>query len=76
MGRYPPLWRKKKSETSSRAWARGREKYQAWRDKLIELGWADWNSHDPRAGWRLVYDPATILEAVEVGRMETEFTLQ
>jgi len=53
--------------TDARTWeARiGREKYQAFRALLLELGWATWNStKDKRRGWRLVLPVRTILQRI------------
>ena len=35
-----------------------------FRDALIRLGWARWNSDNPRNGWALTADPDSILEAM------------
>ena len=53
-------------DTSARRWepAIGRERYRAWRDKLIDGGWARWRGGDPRAGWELAADPGEIVKAL------------
>jgi hypothetical protein len=60
--------------TAARTWERelGRETYQEWRDSLIRLGWAKWNSlradgtPNERKGWTLVLPAAEILRRVSV----------
>jgi hypothetical protein len=50
--------------TDQRTWEKriGRDKYQAFRDALLEMGWAEWNSpRDKRRGWRLVLPVRQIL---------------
>lgn len=53
-------------DTSARRWepAIGRERYRAWRDRLIDGGWARWRGGDPRAGWELAADPGEIVKAL------------
>jgi len=53
--------------TDSRTWEGriGRDKYTAFRDLLIEMGWATWNhARDKRQGWRLVLPVRTILQRI------------
>ena len=52
--------------TDSRTWEPriGRERYTAFRGVLIEMGWAAWNSHDKRQGWRLVLPVRAILQRI------------
>lgn len=52
--------------TDSRTWEPriGREKYQAFRSVLLEMGWAAWNSQDRRQGWRLVLPTREILARI------------
>ena len=48
----------------------GREVYQDYRDTLIRIGWARWNSTrangkpNERRGWELTTDPAEILKRI------------
>jgi len=52
-------------DTSTRRWeSLGRVKYQAYRDRLIDAGWAEWASDDHRAGWRLTAEPDEILRSL------------
>jgi len=53
--------------TDQRTWETriGRDKYTAFRDLLIEMGWATWNhARDKRQGWRLVLPVRTILQRI------------
>lgn len=55
--------------TAARTWEKNlaRDTYQDYRDTLIRLGWAEWNSTkrngqpNERRGWRLVWDVQDIL---------------
>lgn len=62
--------------TSARRWEKkiGRERYTAWRDKLIQLGWAEWNSAgNPQQGWALSHDADEIIEAVGFQHFSRQF---
>ena len=53
--------------TDARTWEGriGRDKYQAFRGVLLEMGWAEWNSpRDKRQGWRLVLPVREILQRI------------
>jgi hypothetical protein len=58
--------------TDARSWERelGRETYQEFRDVLLKVGWAKWNSTkkdgtpNERRGWTLVLPAAEILERI------------
>lgn len=55
--------------TDQRTWEGkiGRDKYTVFRDVLIEMGWAAWNSpRDKRVGWRLVLPVREILQRISV----------
>ena len=54
-------------DTTGGRWesALGRDTYTAWRDLLINSGFARWRGRDRRSGWELTSDPATILQALE-----------
>jgi len=41
--------------------------YDAWRDALIDAGWAAWNSREHRHGWRLTAPAGDILAAMDDG---------
>ncbi|RME29056.1 MAG: hypothetical protein D6800_03090 [Candidatus Zixiibacteriota bacterium] len=41
----------------------GRHRYNAWRDALIENGWAAWKGESRRHGWQLMVPAEEILDA-------------
>lgn len=55
--------------TDRRTWEPriGRDKYVAFRDVLVEMGWAEWRSpRDKRVGWELVLPVREILRRISV----------
>lgn len=50
----------------------GRKKYLAWRNSLLDGGWADWNSYNEDGepvtglGWSLVADREDVIAAIKV----------
>ncbi len=55
--------------TTGRFWEPkiGRPKYQAWREELLRLGWAERDGDGPNAGWHLTAPAAEVAAAVEAG---------
>ena len=56
--------------TAERTWLPriGRERYEAFRGVMIEMGWATWNNpHEKRQGWRLVLPVREILQRIGDG---------
>jgi hypothetical protein len=53
-------------DTTARRWERqlGRGKYQAFRDRLIAGGFAQWRSDSPKDGWQLTAPAAVVLAAL------------
>lgn len=53
-------------DTSVRRWERTlpRHKYTAFRNLLLEGGWAAWEGNDRRSGWKLIASPEEILKSL------------
>ncbi len=62
-------------DTTAARWEKviGRDTYRAWRDTLIQNGWAEWNSENRNHGWRLTVSADDILEACEFDELARQF---
>ena len=45
----------------------GETTFDAWRDRLIDAGWAKWRSKEPRHGWTLTAPAEEIIAATDDG---------